>query len=281
MKIANNRILVIVIFLLATSLSVAQVGIGTFAPEGMLDLQNSNSTGFIFPKVALTGTNIAAPVTNPNGGGLAEGTVVFNTNTTTTGLNDVTPGIYAWDGTQWIPQYLREDAALFEQSPLDFRTVTGDTSYNTGSSDWADVPGLGVGVNTFTPKYTGIYKIKTSFNFGAGKINLPGTGDIMMATTEGLIRLTFDGTPYLIYTHSYSLYNGTIGGAAGTYYEEFKHDSSKILYVNLTAGQAYNFSLEIDIFVATHFEDGGNSGDGRGHVGIGVPCTVEFTFQDV
>jgi len=279
MKITNTKILVAVIWFLATSISMAQVGIGTEAPEGMLDLQNSNSTGFVFPKVALTGTDVAAPVTNPNGGVLAVGTVVFNTNTTTTGLNDVTPGVYAWEGAKWIPQYLREDAALYEQTPLDFRTVTGDTSYNTGSSDWADVPGLGVGVNSFTPKYTGVYKIKTSFNFGAGRVVLPGVGDIMMATTEGLIRLTFDGTPYLTYTHSYSLYNAGIGG--GTYFDEFKHDSSRILYVNLTAGQTYNFSLEIDIFVATHVENGGNSGDGRGHVGIGVPCTVEFTFQDV
>ena len=279
MKITNTKILVAVIWFLATSISMAQVGIGTEAPEGMLDLQNSNSTGFVFPKVALTGTDVAAPVTNPNGGVLAVGTVVFNTNTTTTGLNDVTPGVYAWEGAKWIPQYLREDAALYEQTPLDFRTVTGDTSYNTGSSDWADVPGLGVGVNSFTPKYTGVYKIKTSFNFGAGRVVLPGVGDIMMATTEGLIRLTFDGTPYLTYTHSYSLYNASIGG--GTYFDEFKHDSSRILYVNLTAGQTYNFSLEIDIFVATHVENGGNSGDGRGHVGIGVPCTVEFTFQDV
>lgn len=279
MKITNNRILVVVIFLLATTISFAQMGIGTLAPQGMLDIQNSNSTGFIYPRVALTSTAVDAPVINPNGGGLAEGTVVFNTSTTTTGLNDVTPGVYVWDSTQWIPQYLREDAALFEQTPLDFRTTTGDTSYNTGSSDWADVPGLGVGVNTFTPKYTGMYKIKTSFNFGAGRVILPTTGDIMMGTTEGLIRLTFDGTPYLTYTHSYALYNGTIGG--GTYYDEFKHDSSLVLYVNLTAGQTYNFSLEIDIFVATHAENGGNSGDGRGHVGIGVPCTVEFTFQDV
>ena len=279
MKITNNRILVAVIFLLATTSSFAQMGIGTLAPEGMLDIQNSNSTGFIYPRVALTSTAVAAPVINPNGGGLAEGTVVFNTSTTTTGLNDVTPGVYVWDSTQWIPQYLREDAALFEQFPLDFRTVTGDTSYNTGSSDWADVPGLGVGVNTFTPKYTGTYKIKTSFNFGTGKIILPGTGDIMMGTMEGLIRLTFDGTPHLTYTHSYGLYNGSIG--FGTFYDQFKHDSSYIIYVNLVAGQAYDFSLEVDIFVANHAENGGNSGDGRGHVGIGVPCTVEFTFQDV
>jgi len=255
----------------------AQVGIGTNSPEGMLDLQNNEFKGFVFPKAALTASNSASPVTNPDGGPLVQGTVIFNTNTTQTGSNDVSPGIYAWDGTKWNPQYLREDSALYEQSPLDFRTVTGDETYNSGTSDWAEIPGLETG-SSFTAKYTGKYRIKTSFNFGAGKMILPVTGSINMGTMEGLFRFTFNGSSDIIYTHSYSLYNGGIG--SGTYYEQYKHDTSIVKYVDLVAGQVYPFKLEIDIFVGTHFEDTGNSGDGRGHVGVGTPCTVEFTFLD-
>jgi len=270
-------LIITAILLLSGNTSVhAQIGVGTIAPQGILDLSNNDSTGFVFPKAVLTASNVAAPVINPNGGALVAGTVVFNTNSTATGSNDVYPGIYAWDGSQWNPQYLREDSALFEQSTLDFRTVTGDQTYNSGTSDWAAVPGLGAG--SFTPKYSGTYRIKTSFNFGAGKVILPVTGIINMATTEGLFRFTFNGTPRLCYTHSYSLYNGGIGG--GTYFDSFKHDTSIVEYVELTAGVTYNFSLEIDIFVANHFEDTGNSGDGRGHVGIDTPCTVEFTFTE-
>lgn len=275
MKILKNITLVAVILMSTTTLVNAQVGIGIETPEGMLDLQNSDSYGFVFPKASLTASNVAAPVTNPSGGALVEGTVVFNTSRTTTGANDVAPGIYAWDGSEWNPQYLKQDSALFEQTPLDLRTTTGDTSYNTGSSDWVDVPNLGSG-SSFTAKYTGTYKIKVQVNFGGGKVILPSAGDIMMATMEGLFKFTFDGTPNLLYTHSYSLYNDGIGG--GTFYDQFIHDSSIIQYVNLTAGQTYNFQLEIDIIVATQYENDGDSGDGRGHVGISVPCAIEFTY---
>ena len=250
----------------------AQVAIGKTDPEGMLDLQNSSSIGLVFPRVALTASNIAAPVTNPNGGSLVEGTVVFNTNVTDTGANDVSPGIYAWDGTQWNPQYLREQSEKFEQTTLDLRTVTGSTAYNNSSSDWMEIDGLADG-SSFTPKYSGTYRIETNFNFGAGKIKLPSSGKMSMATQEGLFRLTFDGTPHVVYTHSYSLYNEDIG-----YFDQFRHDTSQVFYVNLTAGQTYPFKVEIDIFVSDGYENNGDSGDGRGHVGIEKPCTVEFTF---
>ncbi len=279
MKFTKNILLVVLILASTTSWVIAQVGIGTeaYPPNGMLDLRNNDSYGFVFPSGSLSASNVAAPITNPNGGALVAGTVIFNTNSTATGANDVSPGIYVWDDSKWNPQYLREDSSLFEQSPLDLRTVTGDLTYNSGTSDWVDVTGLGSG-SSFTAKYTGVYRVKTSFNFGAGKVITPTTGDIMMGTMEGLFRFTFDGTSHLVYTHAYSLYNGDIG--PGVYYEQFKHDTSLINYVTLTASQTYNFQLEIDIFVATHFENGGDSGDGRGHVGIDTPCTVEFTFQE-
>jgi hypothetical protein len=141
MKFKNKIGLAAMIFFSVIALSIAQIGIGTSAPEGILDLSNSNSTGFIYPRVALTSTIVQAPVLNPAGGSIVEGTVVYNTNTTATGNDDVTPGNYAWDGSMWIPQYLREDAAQFEQTVPDLRTTTGDTSYNTGTSDWVEIPG--------------------------------------------------------------------------------------------------------------------------------------------
>ncbi len=246
--------------------TVAQVGIGTTSPKGMLDASNSNNYGIVFPRVVLTASNVEAPVTNPNGGGLVAGTTVYNTNTTSTGTNDVYPGIYAWNGSLWIPQYLREDSAIYEQSSTSQRI--------TNSGSYVDVTGLGNG-STFTAKYSGTYRVKANFNFGAGRI--VDSGDtIDMATQEGYFRFTFDGTSYLIYTHAYSVDNDHLG----TDYDQFRHDTSLILYETLAAGQTYNFRLEIDMFVSSQFENGGNSGDGRAYVGIGVPCTVEFTYLE-
>ena len=55
------------------------------------------------PRVALTATNIAAPVVNPQGGDLAASTMVYNTATAGTSPNNVFPGYYYWNGTIWTP----------------------------------------------------------------------------------------------------------------------------------------------------------------------------------
>lgn len=64
-----------------TSGNAQSVGINTTTPDGILDV-NSNVHGIVLPRIALTSTNVAAPVTNPQGGALAVGTVVYNTVTT-------------------------------------------------------------------------------------------------------------------------------------------------------------------------------------------------------
>jgi hypothetical protein len=79
----------------------AQVGVGTTTPRGALEI-NSATTGLVPPRVALTALNVAAPVTNPQGGGLVTGTLVWNTATAGVIPNNVVPGMYYWDGTRWI-----------------------------------------------------------------------------------------------------------------------------------------------------------------------------------
>ena len=79
----------------------AQVGVGTTTPAGALDV-NSTTNGFIPPRVALTATNVAAPVVNPQGGALVAGTIVWNTATAGSMPNNVAPGLYYWDGTRWV-----------------------------------------------------------------------------------------------------------------------------------------------------------------------------------
>ena len=84
------------LFLLITffQLSFSQVGIGTTNPSASSALEiNSSNTGLLIPRVSLTSTTVAAPITSP-----ATSLLVYNTNT----FNDVTPGFYYWEGS-WKP----------------------------------------------------------------------------------------------------------------------------------------------------------------------------------
>ena len=254
----------VLLALFVTASGVAQVGIGTAAPEGMLDLESS-TTGLVYPRVALIKTDQEAPVTNPNGGNLVAGTVVYNTSTTSTGDHDVYPGIYAWDGSAWVPQFILEHSALFEQNALDYRVPL--------SGGYRNVPGLDN--ESFTAKYTGTYRIEANFNFGAGFVDNPDSGEeIRMATQEGYFRFSFNGDNYDIYTHSYSINNDIIPADFNT----FRHDSSLILYVDLRAGQSYPLSLQMDVQVSNNSDYNNGSNNAESHVGIGIPCSIEFTY---
>jgi hypothetical protein len=65
--------------------------------SAMLDI-SSTTSGVLIPRVALTATNAAGPVTSP-----AVSLLVYNTATAGTEPNNVVPGFYYWSGTAWIP----------------------------------------------------------------------------------------------------------------------------------------------------------------------------------
>lgn len=81
----------------------SQVGVNTTTPNAAFDV-NSATQGVLVSRVALTSKTVAAPVVNPQGGALANGTLVFNTATTGTVPNNVSPGFYYWNATtsRWI-----------------------------------------------------------------------------------------------------------------------------------------------------------------------------------
>nr|MBF6607961.1 hypothetical protein [Flavobacterium sp.] len=79
----------------------SQIGIGTTTPEGALDITSTNS-GVLVPRVALTSRLTSAPVTNPQTGAIVAGTLIWNTASTGTPPNNVTPGFYYWNGSAWI-----------------------------------------------------------------------------------------------------------------------------------------------------------------------------------
>jgi len=87
----------LVVGLLSAGLHAQSVGIGTANPDPSARLHISdNVRGLLIPNVALSATDVAAPVTSP-----ATSLLVYNT-ATTTGPTAVTPGFYYWDGSQWV-----------------------------------------------------------------------------------------------------------------------------------------------------------------------------------
>ena len=68
-----------------------------FVPDASagLDVSYANK-GLLMPRVTLTATNAAGPITSP-----AISLLVYNTATAGTSPNNVTPGYYYWNGTAW------------------------------------------------------------------------------------------------------------------------------------------------------------------------------------
>ena len=127
-QFTQNQIIMKKIFyllLFAFVYSNAQVGIGTTTPEGAIDVVSTNN-GMVPPRVALTATNVAAPIVNPNGGGIPlAGTFVWNTATAGVSPNDVAPGLYYWNGTRWV---------AFAGSPGGFDwSLKGNSGTNNGT----------------------------------------------------------------------------------------------------------------------------------------------------
>lgn len=84
---------------MSVSLFKAQVGIGTATPHSSAQLEvNSSSKGFLPPRVALTATNVAGPISAPE-----PGLLVYNTATAGNGATAVSPGFYFWGtGSAWV-----------------------------------------------------------------------------------------------------------------------------------------------------------------------------------
>ena len=252
----------VLFYLLSFCALNAQVGVNTKTPNGILEL-NSSSYGLVLPRVALTSTIIESPVVNPQGGGLAAGTVVYNTNSTTSGANDVYKGIYVWTGIKWVNKFTKKHAEFNKQSSF-FQP--------SSSAGYQNIPGLSS--KTFVAQYTGAYKIEISMNYGAGYIVNASAGTDV-GVQEGMFRFTFNATNYLLPAKTNATRTDT-----GTNYYAIWEQFSIIKYVTLTAGTSYSYNLAFDQYDSPGFVNNGNSGTGLGYIGIPdhVPCSVEFIY---
>lgn len=171
-------------FLLLQVVTHAQVKIGDNATSintaSLLELETTNK-GFVLPRVSLTDVSSSSPLAS----GLLTGTIVYNTNSGTTGGSGT--GVYYWDGSKW--NFLASST-----TSLNYWSLTG----NSGLSASTNFIGTTDAVD-FVVKTNNATRIRIKSNTGFVGIN----------TTAPSERLHVVGNFYL---------NGAFmpGGDAGT-----------------------------------------------------------------
>ena len=149
----NTKTILTILIILFSIIGKAQVGIGTTAPDAALDI-SSSTDGLLIPRVALTNTNNALPLTSPI---ISE--LVYNSAT----IADVTPGYYFWDGAKWV------------------KLATG------GSTDWSITGNTGIVDGNYigTAALTNVDVAFRRNNLPAGKISATSTSFGQGALTAG------------------------------------------------------------------------------------------------
>ncbi|HEU4496789.1 MAG TPA: hypothetical protein VFR70_07030 [Flavobacterium sp.] len=203
-NILKNVLRVFSFLLAITAINArAQVGIGTTAPNAALDITSANE-GVLIPRVALTSTNIVAPVITPQASEL-----VYNTAT----VNDVTPGFYYLNptATGWIR--LATGANVSSGWNLAGNTDTNPTANFLGTADNQDLSirtfgsekirvasGGNVGIGTNSPAQ----KLTVS----GGNIGLDNQGIVTAKNTGG----TYENVLYGRWVNNATYLDGGVGG---------------------------------------------------------------------
>jgi len=133
----------------------SDTGIGTISPDASssLDLARSDR-GLLVNRVALQAANNSTnPVNNPG-----TGLMVYNTATSGTGVNLVTPGHYYWNGIIWERFTTKGFARRFQQ-----------TDVVRPGGNYANVPGLD-NVQITAP-FNGVYEVELNAYYATGEPN--------------------------------------------------------------------------------------------------------------
>ena len=258
-------------FLFLATIVNAQVGIGTITPNAALDVvAGANNYGLLIPRISLTATNVAAPVKNPATGAfltntVAEiGTMIFNTNTTA-GTYGVTPGIYFWDGTEWISQFHKYFETKFTQTAGNLIATSAGTYTNL----------TGLTSRTFTAPYDGKYLFIFTGYLGTNPVS---TTSKVVGFVEGNFQLTIQGTNYRKYTHSESFNRAAIGlGSASEYYELFNEANiTQTIVLNAgdvcTLNAAYHGAADDNVTTTTNPHVAGSLS------ALGNLCEINVTY---
>ncbi|TDP61760.1 beta strand repeat-containing protein [Flavobacterium dankookense] len=132
------------------------IGISQPNPQGILDITSTND-GLLIPRVALTTTTSALPLTLPT---ISE--LVYNT----ANVSDVTSGFYYWNGTIWVR--LATGVTTNDWTTTGNAGLSGTTNF-MGTTDDVDV--------SFRRNNIASGKIQsTNTSLGVGALNIATTG---------------------------------------------------------------------------------------------------------
>ena len=166
----------VILFLLITFYAEAQTGIGTTTPNASAKLDvTATDRGFLPPRIALTASNVFAPITGTSSA--ASGLLIYNTATAGTAPNNVVPGYYFWNGTAWIQ--ISNGLIVDASKTSNFSVAAADNNklflINSSTSVTVTVPsGLPIG---FACQF-----IQT----GAGAVILLGGSGVTLNSANGL-----------------------------------------------------------------------------------------------
>jgi len=148
------------LLLLTTNLLLGQVGIGTTTPRGGLEVSSNSGGGILIPQYALTGSNDNTTVSNPQGGALVDGTLVYNT-ATITGVNSISPGFLYWNGSSWssIAKDITNTQIMLRKFTSSTIVTSGD--FNFPEETFSNIDGASYSSNTITLP-TGVYIVESN-----------------------------------------------------------------------------------------------------------------------
>jgi len=199
----------------------AQVAIGTDTLEdGAIFQMESSDKGLLIPRVALTDRTDTSTIN----GAEVEGLWVYNTATAGSGNDRVSPGMYFWDGDEWMRLYNRGYSEQFFQTAL-VKAANQTTEYTlTGLDQEITVP------------ITGTYQVIVNGAYGAGlkpSGSEPGVGTCS-------IWLEIDGVKV---DEMWLTSTSKVIGSTGSFHA-LQRNGIIIYNVDLEAGTSYDFIVK-------------------------------------
>lgn len=167
----RKNILSIILFLGLSVPLFAQTGIATSTiSDGVILQLGTNNKGLLLSRIPLTSRTSTSPLPTS----IPTGTMVFNTATTGSFPNLITPGIYWWsvEDTQWTSLSTNLETAAVKytstETATNYNTTTlqnvklfGNMVYNESSSIYS----INTTAQTLTVKRQGLYSISSILSF--------------------------------------------------------------------------------------------------------------------
>jgi len=147
MKKLSIILIVLISLLMGNILRAQNVGIGasTFTPDASAGLEiQFTDKGLLIPRVALTSTSSASPITSP-----ATSLLIYNTAT----AGDVTPGYYYWNGSAWVR--FATGSSVINGSGTATRVAfwSGANTLSSNANLYWDNTNSRLGIGTSSPSY--------------------------------------------------------------------------------------------------------------------------------